>query len=189
MKYLLVLFIACIILSCKKENQTVIPAPAGASNKIEGDIIWGGINSTHFINQAPLYSTIYAYFNLDTAYQGNSNYQIRITGFQEDTIISISILNPNLNMPNVYNFQDLDSNHWVSESIQTGFCCGGSPSTVSYAGISYSDKGRLTIDTISEMHISGNIDSYCNRQNFVTNIPDTNEVHLILHFSGDLRKD
>jgi hypothetical protein len=187
MKYLLVLLITGIIFSCNKENQnvTVIPPPAGASNKIEGDIIWGGTNTTHFLNQPPFFSNIYANFSLDTPYKGNSNYGIGISGTKEDTTISISILNPNLNAPGVYNFKDLDSNHWVLETLQTGYLS----ESVEYYGISYSNKGQLTIDTISESHISGSIDAWCNRQNFITNIPDTNEVHLLIHFSGDLRKD
>jgi hypothetical protein len=189
MKYRPVLFIMCIILSCKKEGPTVLPLPAGASNKIEGDIIWGGINSTHFINQTAVPTSVYTFFDLDTAYKGNSNYQIRMTGYDKDTIIDFQILNPNLNAPGVYNFQDLDSSHYVSAHLQSGYAYGGTPPEISYNGISYSNKGRLTIDTISENHISGSIDTYCNRENLVTNIPDTNEVHLLFHFSGDLRRD
>jgi hypothetical protein len=190
MKYKLVLFIICIILSCKKESAlTVIATPAGSSNIIEGDIIWGGTNRTHFINQPYLLSSIYAYFDLDTAYASNSRYQIRITGFENDTIITFTILNPNLNTPGVFNLQDLDSNHFVSAGLESGYDMGGYPPEVSYYGISFSNKGQLTIDTISENHVSGYLDTYCNRENLVTNIPDTNEVHLLLHFSGDLRRD
>ena len=189
MKYILALFIMGFFLSCKKQNLTVLPLPAGASNKIEGDIIWGGINSTHFINQPSVPTSVYTFFDLDTAYKGNSNYQIRMTGYEEDTIITFQILNPNLTTPGVYNFQDLDSNHFVAAGLQSGYSMGGYPPQVNYAGISYSNKGRLTIDTISENHISGSIDAYCNRENLITNIPDTNEVHLLFHFSGDLRRD
>ena len=194
MKYILVLFIVCTILSCKKENGhfDTIPPPDGASNIIEGDIIWGGDSTTHFINHQAENGSIYAYFDLDTPYSTNTRYGIRITGIKEDTIVSFSILNPNLNTPGVYNFQDLDSNHFVSEGLQTGYVPAIPPQyppMVSYAGISYSNAGRLTIDTISENHISGNIDAYCNRQGPITNILDTNEVHLLFHFSGDLRRD
>jgi len=176
-------------LSCKKEGQTVTPVPAATSNKIEGDIIWGGTDSTHFINQPPDLSATYVYFDLDTPYANNSRYNIRITGYENDTIITFTIRNPNLNTPGVYNFKDLDSNHFVLETLQTGYGMGGYPSLVSYHGISYSNEGQLTIDTISETHISGNIDAYCNRENLITNIPDSNEVHLLFHFSVDLRKD
>jgi hypothetical protein len=189
MKYRLALFIICILLSCKKESPPpVMSTPAGASNKIEGDIIWGGINSTHFVNQPYLLSTIYAIFELDTAFVTNGSYQIRMTGFAQDTIVTFQILNPNLYTPVVYNFQNLDSNHFVTARLSSGFTWGGTPPQVSYDGISYSNKGQLTIDTISEKHISGSIDAYCYRENSIPNILDTNEVHLLIHFSGDLRK-
>jgi hypothetical protein len=55
--------------------------------------------------------------------------------------------------------------------------------------MSYSNKGQLTIDTISENHISGSIDTYCYRENLVTVFTDTNEIHLLIHFSGDWRRD
>ncbi len=188
MKYILALLIMGFILSCKKENQnqTVIPVPAGASNKIEGDIIWGGVNSTHFMSQP---AGLQTYFELDTPFAGDSNYQILMLVQNADTIISFAIRNPNLNTPGIYNFQDLDSNHYVLTTLQSGYSMWGSPPLISYYGISYSNKGRLTIDTISENHISGNIDAYCNRQSLTSNTPDTNEVHLLFHFSGDLRKD
>jgi hypothetical protein len=190
MKYILILFMMGNIFSCKKENQnqTVITVPAGASNKIEGDIIWGGINSTHFINQPADFGNFYAYFQLDTAYKGNSNYQIVLYAQKADTIITFVILNPNLNTPGVYNFQDLDSNHSVGAILQSGYSMGGSPPLIRYNGESYSNKGRLIIDTISENHLSGNIDIYCNRENLIANIPDTNEVRLLFHFSGYLQK-
>jgi hypothetical protein len=94
-----------------------------------------------------------------------------------------------LHTPGVFNFQDLDSNHYVATYFQSGYAYGGSPPLVGYDGISYSSKGRLTIDTISENRISGSIDAYCYRENLIANIPDTNEIHLLLHFSGDLRRE
>lgn len=187
MKYIMVLFITGFLLCCKKEIQTFIPPPADASNKIEGDIVWGGITSTHFINQPQdVYGDHHAFFVLDTPVI-NSNYGISITGNSNDTFISISILNPNLHVPGVYHFQDLDSNHYVEINLQADSVL-GSLSMLLFTGISWSNAGQLTIDSISENHISGSIDTYCNRQNLVTNIPDTNEVHLIFHFSGDLRR-
>ena len=104
-------------------------------------------------------------------------------------MVSFQILNPDLNTPGVYNFQDLDSNHFVAAYLQTGYSYGGSSPQIGYDGISYSNKGHLTIDTISDNHISGSIDIYCIRENQIANVPDTNEVHLLFHFSGDLRRN
>lgn len=189
MKYILALYIVGFMLSCKKEDPPVLPLPFGASNIMEGDIVWGGATSTHFKNQPANPTSTYAYFNLDTLYTTSSYYQIEMTGYEADTIVTFQFVNLNLNTPGVYNFQDLDSNHVVAATLQSGYGWGGSPAAVSYSGISYSNKGRLTVDTISQNHISGSIDTYCNRENLITNIPDTNEVHLLFHFSGDLRKD
>ncbi len=184
MKWMLVLFM-CIILSCKKDKEaiTVPPPPAGASNKIEGDIIWGGITSTHFANQAPDPTSDHAFFSLDSTLK--PNYQIVITGYDKDTVITFQIRNPDFNAPGVYNFQDLDSNHFVTAGVQSGYGWGGTPPLIGYSAESSSNKGRLTIDTISEKHISGSIDTYCYREKLPGNTKDTNEVHLLIHFSGD----
>jgi hypothetical protein len=47
-----------------------------------------------------------------------------MTGFNKDAIIELQIENPNLNTPGVYNFQDLDSNHFVGAHFQSGFSMG-----------------------------------------------------------------
>ncbi len=189
MKYILVLFMMCMSLSCKKDSQTNLLLSAGASNKIEGDIIWGGVTSTHFINHPPVPPNIYAYFSLNSTFQANIPYVINIQGSQSDTNVSFQIANPNLHTPGVYNFQDLDSNHYVGAHLQTGYAYGGTPTPTSYIATSWSNKGRLTIDTISENRISGSIDTYCYAEGIVIDPTDSNEVHLLIHFSGDLRRN